>query len=120
MNPETIEKLKAVFAPVAEKIGQGAEFGYSVVLRQQYVEGVLGLFAAIIGIVVLVIVWKWAFPNIWAERTGNGDAEIPAIMTAILGTVGGSASIIVGSITAITHFLNPHFYTIKFFMDLVK
>lgn len=27
MNPETIDKIKEIMQPVAEKIGQGAQFG---------------------------------------------------------------------------------------------
>ena len=45
-----IEKLTPLFQKVAEKIGQGAEFGYEVVYRQQITYGIIALFIAICGV----------------------------------------------------------------------
>ena len=51
MNEQTIEAIKSAFAPVAEKIGQGASYGWEVVLRQQYVYAILGLVGMIAGFI---------------------------------------------------------------------
>lgn len=48
MNPETITKLQEIMSPVAQKIGEGAEFGWSVVIKQMYVEGVIALLGAVV------------------------------------------------------------------------
>ncbi len=33
MSPETVDKLKEVFTPIAAKIGEGAQFGWEVVFK---------------------------------------------------------------------------------------
>lgn len=40
MNPETVNAIKDALTPVAEKIGQGAEYAWEVVVMGQFAEGV--------------------------------------------------------------------------------
>ena len=122
MDTETIDKLEEVFAPVAERIGQGAEFGYSVVLRQQYVSGVLGAVAFLIGLVVLVVIRKYAVPRMvrLSGQDRHSDWRFGARVLSIVGTIVCTTVMIAGLVNAITHFLNPHYYAIAFFMNLAK
>lgn len=114
MNPETIEKIKEVMLPVAEKIGQGAQFGWEVVLRQQYVTAWLGVFTAILGAVSIFVVYKLI------KKSNYWEKDVWPIFLIVFGGAGGVAAIIIGSITAITHFLNPAYYALQFFMGLVQ
>lgn len=43
MTPENIEAIKNALAPVADKIGQGAEYGWEVLVMGQFAEGVATL-----------------------------------------------------------------------------
>lgn len=56
MSPETINAIKDALAPIAAKIGQGAIYGWDVVVRQQYITAVEGLGLAVLSLIGLVLV----------------------------------------------------------------
>lgn len=123
-----ILKLQELFAPVADKIGQGAEYGWLVVIKQMYVYAALGAFWAAFGVFVLLItnlagyLWrKKAQELVKAEGRYAGDNWAAAGITVpIIGTIAGLVVFAIGSSVAITHYLNPDFYAIKFFIGLVS
>ena len=55
MNPENIEAIKTALAPVAEKIGQGSEYGWEAIVQGQVAEGVGNIVIAVWLIVVIII-----------------------------------------------------------------
>lgn len=114
MTPETIESIKEALIPVAEKIGETAEWGWGVVLKQMYVEATLGLFWAIIGLVLALVAYKVA--------KGQDDFEdnFLSYLFSVLGILMGVIAFVVGFTIAITHFINPEFYAIQFFLGLVQ
>ena len=123
MNEETLTKLQEIFTPVAQKIGEGAQFGWEVVVMQQYVYAWLGVFWAVIGIAGLVATFHF-IRFACAHKLKNGhlgsEAEYWGTFGAIFLGVPSLVSFIGGIHTAITHFLNPHYYAIEFFINLVK
>ena len=115
MNPEVIDKIKEVMAPVADKIGQGAEFGWEVVMRQQYVYAVEGAFYAILGFVGCIVVWKFV-RGVYIR----GRWDDAAIMVSVFGGGLSIIAFLVGSEVAISRFINPSYYALQFFIGLVK
>lgn len=116
MNESTINQLKEIFTPVAEKIGQGAEFGWEVVIQQQYVIAWLGVFWAVLGLGMLaggIYLARRATHADWVY--GNGWA-MPSVMLILFSLT----PVVIGSIVAITHFLNPAFYALQFLINSVK
>lgn len=118
MNTEAlIEQLKPVFAPLAEKIGQGAEFGWKVILKQQYVEA----FQAFLFGAVVVVLWL-AYQKWWKYTqalTDEGERNVARFIPfALLCALTLVALLVVGS--GIGHLINPEFYAIRFLLDLVK
>lgn len=117
MNTETIQQIKEAFLPVAQKIGEGAEFGYEVVYRQQIVEGIisLGWVLACLGIIGLI---AYATYKDWENV--KHSANVPLV---VLGWIPASV-LMVSAIAhfdfAMKHLLNPHYYAIEFFVNLVK
>lgn len=119
MNQETVNAIKEALVPVAEKIGQGAEFGWEVVVRQQYVYGAIGLFFAVLSLVlVFVAIVPWY--KDWARRSKSENYAEPDIVGIVFVAGAALTGVITGSITAITHFINPHYYAIQSFIGLVK
>lgn len=117
MNQQTIEKLKEVFVPVAEKIGQGAEFGWEVVMRQQYVSGVGYLLTSLVGF-ILIIFGIWCAKNY--KRLTDEDEFPFGIIGATFGFIVGGILFIVSFYEGLARFINPAFYAIQFFMGLVN
>ncbi len=124
MNPETIASIQAALAPIAAKIGQGAEYGWTTVVKQQYVYGVsdfiwAGL-CAVIAITMLVVMtktWKWAH-----EAGYSGDKEGYAI-GFIFSTIAfvAFATFTFGWISdGVMHILNPDYFALDFFIHLAK
>ena len=118
MNPETINKLQEVFKPVAEKIGQGAQFGYEVVLRQQYIIGVQLVIGAVLGLIALSV-GLWALKKFYEKELDEYDEDMYG-MRAFFGIFLGGLVFVVCLFDSIGYLLNPHFYAIQFFMNLVK
>lgn len=118
MSPEIIEQLKEVFTPVAMKIGEGAEFGWVVVMKQMYVQAWLGVFWAVLAVVFGI------FSAIILNRTMKGKELFEANPGLVIPLFTVLAlcpfAFVFGTIDAITHFINPEFYAIEFFLDLVK
>lgn len=117
MNTSTIdsviEKITPVFNAVAEKIGQGAAWGWEVVLRQQVAYGVAYTIGALSAISVLVVCYK-LFK--WAAKEDVEEAVGGAIFLGLC----ASAMAIWMTIEASMRFINPEFYALQFFIGLVK
>lgn len=116
------EQLKPFLAQMSEILGQGAEFSWKVAIKQQYVDGAIGLFFAILGIGLLVALAK----NIktilkWGDGGGSySDRSIMVVFMILIPLVFGLAAFITGSIEAIQHFVNPEWQAIKDIADLVN
>ena len=106
-----IEQLKPVFAQVADKIGQGAEFGWEVVLQQQLTYGIIALFIAGISIIVLCLMGF-----LYKQIKNDEDLLGPWIFCTLVTIIG----FIWASIIAILHLMNPAYYTLQFFINLAK
>ena len=110
---QTIDKLKEVFAPIAEKIGQGAEFGWQIVVKQQIGYGIMGLFLAIGGIVFIIIGFK-----VYKDKIKINEHDKDTVVYFLI--IPGLATFILGTIFGILHLFNPEYYAIQFFLGLVK
>ena len=120
MNPETITKLQEIMAPVASKIGEGAEFGWEVVMMQQYVSAVgffLGTFVAILMFVEGGLLSRYGFrhePRNSYDDTGSGQVVVGLFLAGV-----GLFIFVVTLYEGLARIINPEFYAIKFFLDLV-
>lgn len=124
---KTIEQLKPMFNAVAEKIGQGAEFGWEVVLRQQFAYGIkdvivaLIMFAVVITIITLSIkMAKW----LYGDAKGDMDDALGPVLVVILIPNTVSVFMLCGAVSTmargILHLMNPAYYALEFFINLVK
>lgn len=118
---QTIDKLKELLAPVAEKIGQTAEWGWDVIIRQQYVYAFEGLGEVILGIILAFAGYKlikYGFKKLKEDRYSMWDIGVWFVGIPL--SIICSMLIIGGAEKAISHFINPQYYAIQFFIDLVK
>ncbi len=115
-----IEKVKPIFDAVATKIGQGSEFVWGVLIKQQFVEGISDFVIAgvmLIGVVIAAyIAYKFA-----KNAKIHDDADYYA-GTAVSLIVGGF--LLAGStqftVDGIKHTVNPAYYALEFLMGLTK
>ena len=114
------EQLKPFLVQMSEILGQGAEFSWTVAMKQQYVTAIVGLFWASLGFVG-IISGLMAFKKL----TKIWNKEIPEVIgvTIMLLVILGILSFIpflTGSIVAIQHFVNPEWYAIKDIVGLIR
>lgn len=115
MSDETLDKLKVAFEPVAQKIGEGAQFGWEVVLRQQYIEGLLGI---VFGILIIIIILIVLYKSIQIAKKDDDLIPLPLIV-GIVGTV--ASALLMGWVyNSALKLLNPAYYAIEFFINIVK
>ena len=121
MNEETVDAIKEALTPIAEKIGEGAKFGWEVVVRQQYVEA-FGLIASAVSfLVVFGLGIFFIRKGINYERKNNYDDEGLAF------TMGGVGMTVLGAVFAgvnlyqgVARLINPEYYAIQFFIGLIN
>ncbi len=122
MEPKTIDSLKELLTPVAQKIGETAEWGWGVVIKQMYVEAAMGGATLILGIITSIITYKiikWCLAEEEKSQYSN-DYHTGAVAVGILGGGFSLFLIVCGFEKLITHIINPEFYAIQFFIGLVK
>lgn len=115
MNAETIHAIQEALAPIAEKIGQGAEFGWEAVVRQQYIEGIAGLGLSVASLLIVILCVYYMAP--YAREDWVNDTGIFAFLVAIIAIpsivlLGGWAYV------ALLKLLNPTYYALQFFISL--
>lgn len=128
MTPETIDAIKGAMLPIAEKIGQTAEWGWIVVLKQQYViaaqMGIAVVFFLALSSALAYWAGKWSFmippeSKDWVEA----DRRKNRIAVIVLSSFGSFMSLaiamaILGGATG--RLINPDYYALQFFIQLVS
>jgi hypothetical protein len=112
MTPENIEAIQDALAPVADKIGQGAEYGWEVLVMGQFAEGVAMLGAGLLGVVASALVVRWG-----KNRYAEDDMDIGAVFAMTFGCVAVlffGAAVYNGLIMVIA----PEYAALKFLISL--
>ncbi len=115
MNQETINQLKTIFEPIAQKIGQGAEFGWEVVVRQQIIIGIIGIVITILFAIMMYFLLKF-----FQKNKNNEEIGETATFHWLLSVIVVLSVIVMSATQGILHLLNPSYYAIQFFLNLVK
>lgn len=118
MNEQTINQIKELLAPIGEKIGQGAEFGWEVVMKQQTIIAVSGILWVLFGIIILFTIYKVVSNGL--KKDEYFFEEVWPVLLIFFGGIAGIVMIVGGTSDAVTHFINPEYYAIEFFIGLVK
>jgi len=113
-----IEQLKPLFTQVADKIGQGAEFGWEVVYRQQIAYSIVAIFVALFSLILLYLYIK----DIKEEKEKEKEEEFDEDTWSFIVLLGMLilTPTIWASIYAILHLINPQYYALQFFIKLVQ
>lgn len=121
INAETITAIQTALAPVAEKIGQGAEYVWTTVVTQQYVIGISLLIWA--GFTMLGALATGFFTRKClqlAKQEGSYSGwEIPAIFLGIATMVLPIIAVVCLT-NGVMHLINPGYYALEFFITLGK
>ena len=104
--------LKSELAPLAEKLGEGAEYTFELFVRQAYVNGVIALLA-LLGLLILGIL----LTLVWRKFHDEGDALFPLIAITFVYFFLGAIFLIEGVSTATTAFINPEYAAIKLIIE---
>jgi hypothetical protein len=117
---ETINQLKEIFYPLAEKIGEGAEFGWHVIIRQQYVKSVgwllasfVAYLAVITGLYICRLFKKW---HVGIEHSDDYSLYALPILLIGIGLILGTLFLYEG----VARLINPEYYAIEFLINLIK
>lgn len=120
MTPETIESIKQTLAPVAEKLGQGAEYGWEVLVWGQFAEGVANLVITAVLVITSVILFKKAFSILKENETlGYHDRSELHIPMLIVGSILSIISIL-ALYDGVIGTIAPEYAAIKFLISAGK
>lgn len=109
--------IKQELEPLAQKIGEGAEYTFSLFVRQVYVEGIMNLFWIVPGIIVLVFSRKmWTASK---NQSYSSDKDGMRFVSMGLLLVGLTA-LLLPLANLVQVVINPEFAAIKLIIDTVK
>lgn len=120
MQTETINQIKELLAPIGEKIGQGAEFGWQILVKQQIVEAYTSLLVLVLGIILTIFTVHLAKKSDWRSDSPPGWNEMISAICGIIGLIALLIGLIYFLSVGIGQIVNLEFYAIKFFIGLVK
>ena len=115
-----ILELKPLLISLGEKLGQGGDFVWEAIMRQQYFDGFISLFWGIVGIILLVIGIKLI---LWVIREIKKD-EYPDVCFHLFWII----PIVIFAFffsgcnleTSFKKFTNPNYTALENIIDLVK
>lgn len=119
MNQETIVAIKDALAPVAAKIGEGAEYSWQILVKGQYAEGwallVVGACLLTLAIIVTIGACIW-----WRTTEEYDDTRVvlivvPALIWVFGGTVGG-----IMIYEGLIRVLAPEYAALKYLIQLAS
>ena len=115
--------LKTLFAAVGEKIGQGAEFAWTTVMQQQYAIAFVDLIWAIFFMGVSIffgILAKNLFKEYKTASYSEKDGYLAFGIVSTILTMIATAVAFAWLSDSVMHFINPNYYALEFFINLVK
>ena len=110
--------LKQELAPLADKIGQGAEYTFGLFVKQVYVNAFSNLLLIVPGVILLKLVkplWKKA-GEMYKESYSGGNEVFPAMGSGICLIV-GLVMILVPIAEVIGAVINPEFQAIQLIVE---
>lgn len=114
MTPDSIEAIKSALTPIADKIGQGAEYGWEILVMGQFAEGVAMLGIGLFGIGISILATLWG-----RNRYNEDDMDVMAIFAILFGCIAivlFTALVYNGLIPVIA----PEYAALKFLINLGK
>lgn len=126
ISSSTVQSIKDAMTPVATAIGQGAQYGWTILIKQQYVVAATDVVWAIGLLLIIVGIWKVA-QLAFKEQAANDEKNKyndggAGILGALIVVVGLAVFIFMCMFItdAIGHIINPDFYALQFLLDTVK
>ncbi len=110
-----IEELKPLLAEISNKVGEGSEFAWEAIYRQQYVEGFMGLFSILSGLILGYLSYKLFINS--KRKEYNSNSEMFYLVSSITIGIIAVTTIMLGFPIAINHLANPEYQAI---VDLFK
>lgn len=126
MNPESIKQINEALAPVAEKLGQGAEFVYQAYLKQTIINGIQDIILGVLGLAVLITLTIKTF--LWVKRTTAkmDKYDEPGMWWAWYSVISVFVWLILGlwSVSGVINgpqkLINPHYFTVNMILEDVR
>lgn len=128
ISSSTVQSIKDAMTPVATAIGKGAEYGWTIVIKQMYVQGIGYALAAICSFAIAWTLFYWgrewlkeakAYKNNNSYSTDGDGLYMGAFIFLTLSAFVLSFGVM-SVYAAIAHFINPDFYALQFLIDAVK
>lgn len=121
MNPETIQSIKDALAPVAEKIGQGAEYGWTTLVWGQFAEGVASLICVAVALSIFIALNIATHRIIIKAGLDYSDRTFAHVAHLLIGSFVGAIVIGVSldvAYDAVIQVVAPEYSAIKFLLSL--
>ena len=113
---QLIEQIRPAMEKMAEKLGVAGEFLWSVLIKQQYINGIFGIGWCLLGIVILILL-AWIIKK-WGKvlfEVSDGMIILFWIFVGVLGSV----ALIAGFEMSVNHLVNPEYQAIQDIFEFI-
>lgn len=118
MNPETIQAIQVALAPVAEKLGQGAGYGWEVIVKAQFMSGVVTLICTTLLSVALFFTVRFVYKSKLVASLNEDIAKPLVIAITLLASLVLIPQIGVWYYEGLFNILAPEYKAIEFLLSL--
>lgn len=113
---ETVDEISKALQPLAEKLGESAEYLYGVYVKQMLTEGVIYGVASLVAAIALVFISLKIIKHL---KSTLSDYDIEATLTVIVLTAMFFGLSVLAT-TNIGKIINPEYYAIERIVDQVR
>jgi drug/metabolite transporter (DMT)-like permease len=119
MPDKIYSDISGAIAILAQKLGVAAEHVYTVLIRQQFAEGIYAIIiiaVAVLGLLLAVIIFKLCF-----KHGDKGEEGIAIFLGCTAACIGATALFVILSSTGnVLKVVNPEYYAIQEIIKMVK
>ena len=125
MNPSSVKQIQEALEPLAQKLGQGAEFVYQAYYKQTLINGVQDIALGVLGFATLILLTRKTYKIVkkFNQKEADYDNENRwmawGIATAVLWFILGLWSL-GGLINGPQKLINPHYFTVNMILEDVR
>lgn len=119
MNEQTLNAIKELFSSVGQKIGQGAEWGWPILVKQQIVNGWISLSYSLLGVLILIF-GSWGMSKLIKYTKEEKELWTGIIFGFIAVFVIGGSLLFINFTNSIQCFVNPEYMALMSLNDLIK
>jgi hypothetical protein len=126
MDATAVQELQKALQPLFDKLGQGAENGWNLLIRMAYMHAI-ELAVISVGLIVVAVVWGLVVKKLWKKAANDdsycGDWGSAAIIASVFGgcyAIAAMIALVLNGTEIVKILYMPEFWAMQHLTSLFK